>query len=135
MCGSMAISATCGSGGVCPLETALLPDLLIDILHARADGVGRGALQTHIESGVNARGVRLKIGVLEFVLQLLADEIHVVRRFGGLRRAARNGHGRVAGQSVVAIGDIAVGAHQPEHDVAAVFQPVGMAIGIEREGR
>ena len=50
-------------------------------------GVGGGALQPHVERGVDAEGVALKSVVLEFALQRVVHQVHEVRRFQGLRAA------------------------------------------------
>ena len=113
------------------LEAALLLDLLIHAGHAQADRLHRGALQAHIDRGVDAERVGLKIGVLEHVLQRVVHHVHEVRSFhaGG----SRLGHGerRLDGQRVIAVADHVVLPHQQQHDVAAVAQAVGMAEGVE----
>ena len=72
-----------------------------------------------------------KFVVLELVLQGVVDQVDEVRRFHRLRRALGHGERRFDGQGVIAVVDEAVGAHQAEHDVAAVLGMVGMAERIE----
>ena len=112
-------------------EAALLLDLLVDARHAEPHGFHRGALQAHIERGVDAERVGLEIGVLEHVLQLVVHQVDEIRRFHAGGPGLGDGQRRFDRERVIAVADQAVLPHQRQNDVAAVAQAVGMAERIE----
>ena len=106
------MSAHCASGGRLALETPLLADQLVHLLHTVANGFAGGALQVRIERGVHAERARLKIGILKLGLQEIVHQVDKIRRFGGLCGVFSDCQRSIHGDRVIAVAHVAVLPHQ-----------------------
>ena len=131
----MAISATWASGGFWFLNRRCFLICSSTDSMPSADRVGGGALQPHVERGVNAEGGVLEIGVLEELCSDVVHQVDEIRRFERLRAALGSDDRGFHGERVIAVVDVAVLAHQAEDDVAPLLGAVGMAEGVEEPGR
>ncbi len=109
---------------------ALLLELLVDILHPDAHGIGGGALQIDIESRIDTVGRSLEIAILEGPGELVVDQVHEVRRIGGFEAPCNHSQRRFGFHGILAIGDVAVLPHQRQDDITALLGLLRLAVRI-----
>ena len=108
----------------------LFLELLVDVLHADAHGLGGRALQVHVERRVNAMQRGAEVPVLERSRELVIHHVDEVGRVGGLEAAGDYSQRRLGFDRVLAIGDEAVLAHQRQDQVAPLFGVLRVAVRI-----